>query len=152
VIVSATGAIGVVLTAVLIAVPVAGAQTAGPPGVAPRILALEYYEDREDGFRYNVVATVKGRATEVRARSGDTRARGRLSGHITTTGPGKLWFFRGRSFVRAMRRDLADDGTARVGVAARGDGGQSRKGCRLELGFDPIFGESATGDCRRAGR
>jgi hypothetical protein len=131
------------------AVPATGAP-ADPAG-APRILGLDYYEDREDGFRYNVVATIKGRADEVRARSGRRGAAGRRSDRISTTGPGKLWFFRDRRFVKAVRRELADDGSARVAIAASGPGGRSRKRCRLALELDPVFGESATGDCRRVG-
>lgn len=132
------------------ALPAAGAPASGAAG--PRILALEYYEDVEDGFRYNVVATIRGAAQAVVARSGRRRAAGRLSGHISSTGPGKLWFFRRRGFVKAVRADLADDARARISVTARGGGAGSRKRCTLALELDPLFGESATGDCRRTRR
>lgn len=143
----ARAAIGAVLTAAAIAAVVVAPAGAGREA-PPRILGLEYYEDREDGYRYNVVATVKRRATEVRARIGDRRAEGRRSGHVSTTGPGKLWFFRERGFVRAVREALEAEGMARVSVLAAGDAGTARKRCRLELEIDPIYGGFATGECR----
>jgi hypothetical protein len=139
----------VIFLAAIAAIASAGGMAVGGGGVPPRILALEYYEDREDGFRYNVVATIKGRADEVRARSGARHASGRLAGHISTTGPGKLWFFRDRRFVKEVRRDLEQNGVTRIAVVATNDSGMTRKRCRLEFELDPIFGGSATGDCRR---
>jgi hypothetical protein len=142
----------VIFLAAIAAIASAGGMAVGGGGVPPRILALEYYEDREDGFRYNVVATIKGQAEEVRATSGERHASGRLSGHISTTGPGKLWFFRDRRFVKHVRRDLEQNGATRIAVVATNDSGATRKRCRLEFELDPVFGGSATGACRRSGR
>ena len=123
------------------------APGSAPGRDVPRILDVQYYEDLEDGYRYNVVATVKGAET-VDINMGGHRAKGRLSGQIgPATGGGKDWFFRHRPFVRAVRQKLQRDGTATVFVSAAASGSSIGKRCTLILEPDPVYGDFAGGDC-----
>lgn len=115
----------------------------------PRIAELEYYEDREDGYRYNVAARIKGKADKASARIGKVRSPGRESSTISGGGKGKTWFFRSRKFVRAVRGALESSGRATVLVRVRGNGVTQRKRCSLIFEPDPQFGDYAGGDCRK---
>jgi hypothetical protein len=117
--------------------------------VRPHILDLQYYEDLEDGPRYNVVATIKGDPADVRIRMGGRTAVGHLNTHISPTGPGHSWFFRHRAFVRAVREKLQRDGTATLTVGAFTQRATTIKRCTLTLEPDPIYGDFAGGECHR---
>lgn len=132
----------------LAAVPALGADgERGAPG--PRLAELEYYEDLEDGFRYNVAARIKGKADRASARIGKVRSPGRESRSIGGGGKGKTWFFRKRKFVRAVRVALETTGRATVTVRVRGKAGRQRKRCTLMFQPDPQFGDYARGECRK---
>jgi len=135
------------IAAALAALAIAPAS-AHAPG-KPHVLALEYYEDLEDGPRYNVTATIKGDAEVVNAVYGSHKYSGRLSHQISPTGPGKSWLFRQRSFVKKLRADLNADGFASVIVTAAGAGGGVIKACSLSLQPDPVYGDYAGGECKR---
>ena len=122
--------------------------TASPPS-RPHILDLQYYEDLEDGPRYNLTATIKGDPADVRIRMGGRTAVGRLSHRISPSGAGKSWFFRHRVFVRAVREKLERDGTATLDVGAFSQRASTIKRCTLVLEPDPVYGDFAGGDCRR---
>ncbi len=118
----------------------------------PRIVGAQYYEDLEDGKRYNVLADVSRKPADVSAKLGALRARGRLSRSIGPGGgprKGKSWFFRRKSFVAAMRADLAADGVATLKVRAQNGAGVVRKLCTLRLEPDEVYGDFAGGSCKR---
>ena len=126
------------------ALPAAGARVPH----APHILGLQYYEDLEDGYRYNVAATIKGDPGSVTAKLGGHTAKGRPSDKIgPATGGGKDWFFRRRSFVRAVREKLERDGTATLFVSASDSGYSIGKTCTLTFEPDPVYGDFADGEC-----
>lgn len=139
------------IACMLIAFPAAavGLSGAGDAAKPPKLIALQYYEDLEDGKRHNVVADLKGKPNRVRAKAGGVKAEGRLSKNI---GPGegnaKSWFFRKKAFVKQVLAEFAADGTARVKVKA--GAGAVREICLLELEPDPDFGDFAEGDCEAA--
>ena len=127
---------------------VAAAPTAAAPG-APKVLEAEYYEDLEDGYRYNIDATIRGDVEKVTAKSGSFRTNGH-SGHIGEGGRDKTtWFFRERQFVKRVRADLYADGFALLTIKAINDAGVTKKLCELNLEPDPQFGDYASGDCDR---
>ena len=138
------------VSAALIALAVAlpSAATAGSTPV-PRIHEVAYYEDLEDGKRHNIHADVSRKPVGVSAKVNGVRSEARLSRHIGPgSGPAKSWFFRDKKFVRAFLADLHDDGVAKVKVWAANEAGVARKRCRMELETDPLYGDSATGDCK----
>jgi hypothetical protein len=147
-----TAVLALTATAALAAcIPAAGAARTSPPPT-PRIVEVLYYEDTEDGKRYNVVADVARRPIGVSAKANGVRTEGRLSRHIGPGGgprKGKSWFFRDKRFVKAFRADLHDDGVSKLKVWAANEGGVVRKRCTMVLEVDPLYGESAEGDCRR---
>ena len=136
------------LASALAAVALASA-TADTPPKRPHILELQYYEDLEDGPRYNVTATVTGEPEVVRATHRNDDTTGRLSHNISPSGRGKSWFFRDRGFVRGLRADLRADGVATVDVQTIGLYGIQAKRCSLVLEPDPVYGDFAGGECHR---
>lgn len=111
-----------------------------------RIVEIEYSEDYEGvGRHYSAFATLRGEATRVSARVGELAAQGRL----TNSGPGEIWDFTDRAFVKGLRKDLEADGLASVTVKAVGEGATVRKRCSLVLERDDEFGDYAGGDCKR---
>ena len=131
---------------VLVAVALAAAP-ASAGGGGPKLIKAEYYVDYErTGYVYNVDAAVKG-ADKVTAKIGSFRTNGHLSGNISTTGPGKLWFFRERQFVKRVKADLYADDFATLVIKAASDAGNVKKLCELNLERDPQFGDYASGDC-----
>jgi hypothetical protein len=114
----------------------------------PHILDVQYYEDLEDGYRYNVAATIKGEPTAVSAQMGRYTAKGRRSDNIgPASGGGKDWFFRHRSFVRAVRERLESTGTATLYVAASRSNYSITKRCVLTFEPDPVYGDFAGSEC-----
>ena len=139
----------VALAAVLlVVVPAAGA----PKDNRPHLIALEFYEDLEDGQRYNLVATVTGQAEIVEAKVGPRVSGARLSRNIGPEGRGESWFFRKRGFVRVVREDLYSDGYAKLKVGVVAGRHVVIKTCELILEPDPVYGDYASGDCRRVDR
>jgi hypothetical protein len=131
----------------------AASESRAGAGQAPRIVGAEYYEDLEDGKRYNVLADVSRKPEDVTAKLGALSAKGRLSRHIGPGGgprKGKSWFFRQKRFVKSMRADLAADGVATLKIRARNGAGVARKLCTLRLEPDDTFGDFAGGECKRA--
>ncbi len=125
-----------------------GTAVAAAP-TKPHILELEYYEDLEDGPRYNVATTIRGDAVLVKAIYDGDKTDGRLSGHISEGGRSSTWFFRERAFVKQLRADLNADGYAEVTVRAAGKTAIVDKLCTLTLQPDPVYGDYASGDCKR---
>jgi hypothetical protein len=143
----AIAALALALAASALAAPKGGVGQ--PP---PRIVGAEYYEDLEDGKRYNVLADVSRKPDRVIAKSGRIKAEGRRSDRIGPGGgprKGKSWFFRQKRFVDAVRADLDDDGVAMLKVQARNEAGVARKLCTLRLERDDAFGDFAGGDCKK---
>jgi hypothetical protein len=137
------------LAGLALAVPSAAADEAKRERV-PKIHGVQYYEDTEDGKRHNVLADVSRKPIAVSAKANGVRTEGRVSGHIGPgSGPAKSWFFRDKKFVKAFLADLHDDGVAKLKVWAANDAGVTRKRCRMKLETDPLYGDSAEGDCRR---
>ena len=143
------------IAAVCVLAVTAAAVPSATASAAPNILEAEYYEDLEDGYRYNVSATIRGEVDGVTAKSGSFRTGGH-SGHIGEGGRDKTtWFFRERKFVKRVRADLYADGFAVVTITAinelmHGDHAVieiTKKRCELRLEPDPQFGDYATGDC-----
>jgi hypothetical protein len=127
---------------------VAAVPAIAAPG-APKILEAQFYEDTEDGYRYNVNAVVRGDVDKVTAKSGSLRTNGH-SGHIGVPGQNKsTWFFREKQFVKQVRADLRADGLATLIVKAINDKGVTKKDCELVLEDDPQFGDFAEGDCHK---
>jgi hypothetical protein len=120
---------------------------ASAAGGAPKLVKAEFYEDLEDGPRYNVDAAVKGDAGKVTARSGSFRTNGHLSGHISGPGKSRVWFFREHQFVKRVKADLYADGFATLVIKVSSDAGSVKKLCELNLEPDPQFGDYASGDC-----
>jgi hypothetical protein len=142
--------ISLVLGGVLAVSLFATATASAPANSArPHILDLQYYEDLEDGPRYNLTATIKGDPADVRIRMGGRTAVGRLSHQISPSGQGKSWFFRHRVFVRAVRDKLERDGSATLDVGAFSQSASTIKRCTLVLQPDPVYGDFAGGDCQR---
>jgi hypothetical protein len=135
------------LASLAVAVPSAPAASAPTP---PRIHEVAYYEDLEDGKRHNIHADVSRKPVGVSAKVNGVRSEARLSRHI---GPGsgraKSWFFRDKKFVKAFLADLHDNGVAKMKVWAANEGGVTRKRCRMKLETDPLYGDSASGDCKK---
>ena len=119
-----------------------GASTASASAPQPRIADFEWSEDYEGiGRHFNAYATLRGQATKVTARAGGQYGTGRFN---SSAGPGKIWEFRERPFVRALRLDLYDDGVAKVRIRASAPGGVVvRERCKLVLERDDEFGDYA---------
>jgi hypothetical protein len=137
------------LAGLALAAPSAAAEETKRERV-PKIHAVAYYEDLEDGKRHNVHADVSRKPIAVSAQARGVRTEGRISRHIGPgSGPAKSWFFRDKKFVRAFLEDLHDDGVAKLKIWAANGAGVTRKRCRMALETDPVYGDSARGDCRR---
>jgi hypothetical protein len=132
----------------LLALLAAAAPTTAAPG-APKILEAQYYEDFEDGYRYNISVVIRGDVEKVTAKSGSLRTNGH-SGHIGVPGRNKTtWFFREKRFVKRVRADFEADDLATLIVKASNDKGVTKKACELVLEHDPPLEDFAEGDCHK---